>query len=478
MAKHSVPLLSISRQMFLDHCPFGWRPTDPFTTELTNAFAEYRAAEIQNTRNQLLSKRGNLVTYLEPDKFLAKHGQPPWDLINQILEASNLQFRISPPPVSDREPIQLKICHTSSQATITIADLSSGEQILLALARCLFFMADGDRILSPPKVVLLDEVDAPLHPAMTQQLIRTIRDVIVGQHGVNVILSTHSPATVALAPEESLFQMRAKLPRLQKISKEAALAELTEDLPTLSISYENRRQVFVESEYDARWYEPIFRKLRDHLDKEVSLHFIASGNGGSGCCDQVKTLVKSLREAGNRSVFGVVDWDLKNCGNEHVFVLGSGERYAIENYLFDPLLIAAYLFREKLLLQDDVGIANDVSHLNLAAKVDAHQLVVDRILARIKPDESESPDCEMLPCQYLCGSILQLPKWFLHMNGHALETSLKNAFPPLKRFQKEGDLKWEIVRKVVDDTPNLLSQDFVDLFTEIQGTVGNNSSGA
>ena len=55
------------------------------------------------------------------------------------------------------------------------------------------------------------------------------------------------------------------------------------------------------------------------------------------------------------------------------------------------------------------------------------------------------------------------------MQGHHLEAKLKESFPPLKRFnKKDNHLKSEILLKVVDDVPQLLSKDFILLFQEIQ----------
>jgi hypothetical protein len=62
-----------------------------------------------------------------------------------------------------------------------------------------------------------------------------------------------------------------------------------------------------------------------------------------------------------------------------------------------------------------------------------------------------------------------LPKWFLETQGHQLEKLLKDIFPKLKRFQKENELKSEIISKVIDDIPAFIPKDFVLLFQKIQG---------
>jgi len=54
--------------------------------------------------------------------------------------------------------------------------------------------------------LLLDEVDASLHPSMIKNLLDVIEKIFL-KNGCKVILATHSPTTVALAPEESIYEI-------------------------------------------------------------------------------------------------------------------------------------------------------------------------------------------------------------------------------------------------------------------------------
>lgn len=86
-----------------------------------------------------------------------------------------------------------------------------------------------------------------------------------------------------------------------------------------------------------------------------------------------------------------------------------------------------------------------------------------------KVANSINPTCEQLiDCKYVGGQILKLPKWYLHLKGHELEANLKAIFPELNRFQREPDLKIEVIKKVIDDIPDLVAIDFLELFKEIQ----------
>jgi len=63
---------------------------------------------------------------------------------------------------------------------------------------------------------------------------------------------------------------------------------------------------------------------------------------------------------------------------------------------------------------------------------------------------------------------IEIPNWYLIHNGHELEEKLKAEFPQLRRYAREGDLKKEVVAKVIDDVPELIPHDILDLFIEIQ----------
>jgi hypothetical protein len=81
---------------------------------------------------------------------------------------------------------------------------------------------------------MLDEIDASLHPSMTRALLTTLQEVFVKRR-TRVILATHSPSTVALAPEGSVHVVH-KGPARQKIKlrpNKDALELLTEGFATL-----------------------------------------------------------------------------------------------------------------------------------------------------------------------------------------------------------------------------------------------------
>ena len=94
-----------------------------------------------------------------------------------------------------------------------------------------------------PDILLIDEPDAALHPEFSKVLVSAIEESIVKEAKVKVIISTHSPMTVVLSPEESIFLMDKQRSMPVKITKQQAVNILTKDLDNVRLSIEKRRQV-------------------------------------------------------------------------------------------------------------------------------------------------------------------------------------------------------------------------------------------
>jgi AAA15 family ATPase/GTPase len=470
----NIPILGFKEDDFYKHFPKNWIPVDMFQQSFGRLFQEYQVNFLNNRLKKIANEEGDSVSFLSHLEFIEQYGEPPWEFVNSILEVANLDFRINQPAkyYEERPSYEPVLKDQVRGNQIKFADLSSGEKILMSFALCLYYAEDRRQLVDYPKVLLFDEIDAPLHPSMTQSLLRTIQEVLINRHSIQVIMTTHSPSTVALAPEEAIYAMsKDDTKRLQKISKDKALSILTAGVPTLSVNYENRRQVFVESEHDAQLYEKIYIKLQTTSFQDISLNFIPSGKDGNGGCERVGDFVKQLCDGGNRTVYGIIDWDLKNNGNERVKVLGRGMRYSIENYVLDPLLLVAFLLREKWVERHLVGLNDTETYIHISTFDNTRlQRIADFIVNKVQAHRPFQQDVGMQQCEYIGGQVIGLPVWFLRINGHELEDLLKEIFPELKRFREKPKLKQEIIEKVADDVPNLLSKDFLDLFCQIYTT--------
>ncbi|MEM9833512.1 MAG: ATP-binding protein [Bacteroidota bacterium] len=447
----------------------GLTQNDMFYQNFSILFKRYQVKQYNNQFRQFLKEKKGKddVGYLTDEQFVQKYGEPPWIFVNQIVKEANLNYYINSP--EDQEPdaaFELKLINKNNQAEIKFSDLSSGEKVLMSLGLALY---NSKFDSSFPRVLLMDEPDASLHPSMIKQFLDVVQNVFIQEKQMKVIITTHSPSTVALAPEKSIFVMNKTGNRVEKTTKDKALKVLTSGVPSLSINYENRRQVFVESKYDVIFYDKVYDKLRGKLVQEVSISFISSGIDGQGNCDQVKDIVNKLVSFGNRTIYGIIDWDTKNNGNEYIKILGKDKRYSIENYIYDPLLLGAYLLREKFLPKMELGLRDNETYIDLRNFDDSKlQYIVDVISNKVKSIFQEPVDESLIVSSLINGRSVKIPKWYILYQGHELEKQLKSSFPHLNRFQREGDLKKEIISKVIDDIPEILSEDLLYLLKEVQ----------
>ncbi len=439
-----------------------------FRTDVSKIFKWYANEQFNNAVNRTLSQDGASYEYLKTEEFLKQYGPPPWETLNQIIAEAKFDYEVNVPKTSTpNAEFEAKLIHRHKQTEILFTDLSSGEKVIISLILALY-QAKGT--IEFPKVLLLDEPDAHLHPSMAKQFLDVVQNVLVRDKGVRVIMTTHSPSTVALTSEESIFLMTNQTePEITKVSKDKALQLLTTGVPTLSVLYENRRQVFVESDNDVRFYEGLYERVKSHLDVAISLTFISSGIGNSGNCDQVRDIVQLLSKGGNKWIYGIIDWDLKNVAVGQLRVLGQGKRYSIESYLFDPILIAILLLRDKIIKNADIGLQDSETYMKFSEfSNEKLQDIADCIITSIAQKNTESMSADSIDVEYLCGRRISLPTWYIQTNGHKLESLLKNTYPQLNRHKNEGALKNEIIAKIIDDFPGFVSVDIVTLFREIQ----------
>ncbi|MGZ5500565.1 MAG: AAA family ATPase, partial [Nitrososphaeraceae archaeon] len=266
--------------------------------------------------------------------------------INEILASLNMEYyfrEISSSEFLPDSTVRFDFLKKSSQVKVQFNDLSSGEKIILGVIIRLFTSVFYNADLKFPELIILDEPDAHLHPEMCTTLIKVLNDQFSKKLGIKVILTTHSPVTVALSPDDSIFQLENEPTTfLKKIEKDRALKILTQGVPNLSIDYQNHRQVFVESPTDLNYYQTLFDKFSSRNTCTHQLYFISNGYGKSNC-EQVKKIVKDLRSSGNNTAYGIIDWDKKNTDSSLVFVHGLNQRYSIENYIFDPIYVGILL---------------------------------------------------------------------------------------------------------------------------------------
>jgi ABC-type multidrug transport system ATPase subunit len=468
-SERKVSLLKLTAEDLATEAIDLWGGVNVFQQNLGQLFVAYRDMKLANSLRENHQKKSQVVTskVYTDEEFVVHYGQSPWDFVNEILSRARLPFKVNAPDEFSYDDFTPLLTKDATGVKVAFENLSSGEKVLMSFALCLYQARDGRQAIDYPEILLLDEIDAPLHPSMVKDLIATIKDVLVADKNIKVILTTHSPTTVAIAPEESVFVMRDST-TLFKTPKEDALRLLTFGVPTLSISFDARRQVFVESRKDAEIYDELYGQLRQKISSEKSLVFIAvSGasksipvtdeNGGSSV---VKKLVGQLKEAGNSSIYGLIDWDTKSSSSERVIVLAQGSRYSLDNCILDPCLLALLVVNENIgWAREKCLVTKGETYLTLAQSPKARmQVLVDTLLELLEYRG------EKVECGYSGGERLQLPKSFLRNNGHTHEAIVLEKLRFLQSIGTLDKIKNRIVRSIASDAQAWLPIELQEAF--------------
>lgn len=341
-------------------------------------YIKYRGNQINEYEN---AKNGKSYQVLSEDDFIKTHGEKPWELVNKILQTfDTLRYKVNSPEGADYfGNFRLRLQHIEKPGLeVEFGSLSSGEKILMALVASVYKSASDGHF---PDILLLDEVDASLHPSMMKNMLDVIQQIFLKQ-GVKVIFVTHSPTTIALAPEASVYVVNRIGPnRVEKKSKAEALTILTQGFATLEEGLRlfdevAKSQLTVITE--GRNTRLISEALRHHGVQGVE---ILTGIEGVSGKNQLKTLFDffSRTNHSNKVVF-VWDCDVANqlspARNTFPYILPRNNdnqvaRTGIEN-MFPVTLFSG--FTNKIERSDGMTI----SEFDSRRKVDFEEFVLGR----------------------------------------------------------------------------------------------------
>ncbi len=474
------PRVAASDDFLRRHAPITLR-IDPFAFQVGAIFCAYYEAwgENENRLSRKATGRPFDAEPMEAEEFIVLHGQPPWTQLNSVLRDLELPLRFDDYPDTGGQMVfSGSLLDERSGARLSTDVLSGGEKLLLALALLRYASMGEDPNFAAPDVLLLDEVDAVLHPRMVGQMLEIIERDLVASAGIHVILVSHSPVTAALAPEESLYEMRRlEVPRIAKVSREQALSRLSLGVPRLSVRVEDRRVVFVESADDAARHSSLYGALRDagEIQSDVSLQFFPSGRkkdaSGKDVVEvanrgRVIDLVKGLVVEGEvRGVLGLVDWDCLDVPEDVAqFVVAPRNRYTLENFVLDPVAVVHSLAAAGRLTAEALGpIAQDYPDLGTAQ--DLTQTAVDLFVGRVGLSGEEQVNVK-----YLGGAEVSLPKSLLIDNGHGLKARVIDRIPEvlgLPGVHKGDKLCEAIINIAFMRRPALTPIELVDAYQEL-----------
>lgn len=393
-------------------------------------------------------------------------GAAPWNAFNEMGKMLSFKFELDEPNIMDKR-FDVRLRDKERKVFISPDSLSSGEKVIFSLFVAMYTTHTSEHL---PSIMLFDEPDAYLHPSLCHTMLDVMQKVFVDQHKIKIIMTTHSPTTVAMAPETSIFRMDAG--EMVKSSKRDAILSLTAGLSTISVYYENIKQVFVEADNDNLFLTHIFHHAISggYLNPDISLRFVNVGDDKEGGCTIVRKVVNDLTKADNKTIFGIIDWDHKNGDSDRIKILGGSKRYAIDNYILDPLTLVL-LYLEESHERTKIGFEASDSIVRFSKKThDEKQSYINNVVKTIEakiPEHSKEKN-DLIEYTILCGEKFSIPQWFMENCGHDLNEWIRAAIPFLGKYKTDKTLYKKIVETCYGNYPEIIPMDIVDTLKIIQ----------
>lgn len=432
------------------------------------------------------NRREWIADSLSKEDFVEKNGSEPWVRLNKLLDEANLPYSFVAPTKYDINEIGYTLRVLSKNGKeIQLMHLSSGEKAILSLVLYVF-IAESKGVM--PKLLLLDEPDAHLHPQMTKYFLDVITKVLVKEYHIKVMMSTHSPSTVALAPEASLFELQKSPSLVKKISKNRAISLLTSGLIIVT---QATKYVFVEDKEDVNFYSKIYRIAIDTelIKSDITLVFVAaSTETQSGGKLKVKEWQDKLSLLSSQFE-GLIDEDYDNSTTlAHDFsTLTKLTRYSIENFWADPLCIYTTMVKQGWILDiADVNVKKGEEYMMKFLSQIHLQRIVDKIISIIEAsansyvsNNSMTLDRSLIDVTFHIKKnfvavekelpktvTLQYPKWILDIRGKDLARQLVT-----NGLSENGFKKNCVNVKFLSETfesSQFIPKEIIDIFINIQ----------
>ena len=218
---------------------------DTLSNSISAVFATYKVEQFIWAHTKIESELANIDDLI--NEYRATY-RPPWETLREILSAMReasgdnglFDFDFSDPEDRilnmgnyEQFAFRAEMTNRTSGAQYDLGSLSSGEKVLMALCLASFNLYLGRRT---PKLLLLDELDAVLHPSMVAALVVTLKRLFVPQ-GTKVIMTSHSAMTMAALEESDIFRVlrTGGDVKVSHATKSEAIIELSEGLATVDV---------------------------------------------------------------------------------------------------------------------------------------------------------------------------------------------------------------------------------------------------
>ena len=227
------------------------------------------------------------VTYLsethqDEERELLVAQERPYQAINRLFRQYGFDYfdMLNPFPIDGSINGEIRFKGKAGEM-VDYNSLSSGEQ---AIVQFVIWSYGQDFRGKRLDTMVLDEPDAHLHPSMCKMMVEIFSEMSakkeMGGGGIRIIMTTHSPSTVAFTPEGSLFVMQREADNKRVIkptTSEDAVEILSDGIFTfsramssftmLSTSTKNNL-VFVEGKTDVRHFTKASQILGYDMDVE------------------------------------------------------------------------------------------------------------------------------------------------------------------------------------------------------------------
>lgn len=206
----------------------------------------------------------------------------PYQTINRLFRQYGFDYfeMLNPFPIDGRLDGEIRFKGKGGEI-VDYNSLSSGEQSIVQFVIWSYGQDfRGNRL----DTMVLDEPDAHLHPSMCKMMVEIFSEMSakkeVGGGGIRIIITTHSPSTVAFTPEGSLFVMQREAGNKRVIkptTSEDAVEILSDGIFTFSRAMSNfsmlstspkQNLVFVEGKTDVQHFTKAMQMLGYDLDVE------------------------------------------------------------------------------------------------------------------------------------------------------------------------------------------------------------------
>jgi predicted ATPase len=198
---------------------YVWEQDDVFSDTIGNVFFSHATEIAQGQQNA--GKHGG------PAFNPLTLGIAPWEELNQLFEILKIEYRfkdnydikygeLTETPMLFQIDSKGNLIEDESRP---LKDLSDGEKAIISLCFTSLIKINTD----DKKILLLDEFDATLNPSLIDSLFIVIEKYFIAK-GIVVIMTTHSPATISLAPEYTsyyeVFKKNQSSSRVFKINRD------------------------------------------------------------------------------------------------------------------------------------------------------------------------------------------------------------------------------------------------------------------